>query len=433
MRMYDIIKKKRDGEALSPEEIRFFVKGYTDGSIPDYQASALTMAIFFRGMSDAETAVLTDAMSKSGDTMDLSCFGEHTVDKHSTGGVGDKTSLIVAPVTASLGATLAKMSGRGLGHTGGTVDKLESIPGYNTALSPEAFVAQVKKIGICLIGQTGNMTPADKKLYALRDVTATVDSIPLIVSSIMSKKLASGAKTIVLDVKVGSGAFMKDLESAENLAKKMVEIGRLNGRKVAAVLTDMSVPLGFAIGNSLEIKEAISVLKGELKGDIRTVSEELAANMIRLSYGMPIEDARAHVKDAIDSGRAFEKMKEWIAAQGGDVSYIDNPEKFPVAKYIHEVKAPKDGHISRMDAEEIGIAGVILGAGRAEKGDPIDFAAGIQLVKKVGDPVKAGETIALLYTNNDAAISDANAKYLNAVVISDEKPDLKPLIFEVIG
>ena len=291
MRMYDIIRKKRDGEALSEEEIRAFVKGYAGGEIPDYQAAALIMACFIRGLSNEETVILTDAMAHSGDTLDLSRFGDITVDKHSTGGVGDKTTLIVAPVAASLGATVAKMSGRGLGHTGGTVDKLESIPGYRTALPAEDFLAQAGRVGIAVIGQTGNLTPADKKIYALRDVTATVDSIPLIVSSIMSKKIAAGSRSIVLDVKVGSGAFMKTVEDAERLATKMVEIGKLSGRRIAAVLTDMDVPLGQDVGNAMEVAEAVRVLRNEVHGDLRDVSEVLAAHMVRLSLGLPYEEA----------------------------------------------------------------------------------------------------------------------------------------------
>lgn len=432
MRMYDIIEKKRNGHVLSEEEIRFFVQGYTDGSIPDYQASALCMAIYFQGMSDEEISILTDAMAHSGDTVDLSRFGDLSADKHSTGGVGDKTSLIVIPTVACLGAKLAKMSGRGLGHTGGTVDKLESIPGYQTSMDAEAFMKQVEDVGLAIIGQSGNLTPADKKLYALRDVTATVDSIPLITSSIMSKKLAAGAHNIVLDVKVGSGAFMKTPRQARELAQKMVDIGKMCGRNMAAVLSNMDVPLGTHIGNALEVKEAIAVLKGEVHNDLRDVCEVLASNLISMVLQIPLDKALEEVKEAIDSGKAFETMKAWIKAQGGDVRYIEDPALFPVSPVIYEVKSPASGYIEAMNAEEIGITSVMLGAGREKKEDAIDYSAGIILCKKVGDKVQAGDTLCLFHTAREQALPAAEAKYLAALKFGDSKPEAEPLIYEVI-
>ena len=327
----DIIRKKRDGGELTDEEIRFFVDGYTAGDIPDYQAAALMMAIYYRGMSRCETVALTDAMAHSGDTVDLSRYGTLSADKHSTGGVGDKTSLIVAPIVAALGGKMTKMSGRGLGHTGGTVDKLESIPGYRTSLSTEEFLRQIDEVGMAVIGQTGNLTPADKKLYALRDVTATVDSIPLITASIMSKKLAAGSHNIVLDVKVGSGAFMKTPEQAQELARAMVDIGKACGRNMAALITSMDVPLGNTIGNALEVQEAVAVLKGECRGALREVCEALSAQIVSLTYGWSLEESATRVRETLDSGAALDKMREWIAAQGGDVAYIDDVLRFPAA------------------------------------------------------------------------------------------------------
>ncbi|MBR6551798.1 MAG: pyrimidine-nucleoside phosphorylase [Clostridia bacterium] len=432
MRMYDIIKNKRDNKELTKEEIEFFVKGYTDGSIPDYQASALAMAIFFNGMTEKETATLTLAMAESGDMVDLSQFGDKTVDKHSTGGVGDKTTLIVAPIVASLDCIIAKMSGRGLGHTGGTVDKLESIEGFNTSLSPEEFFTQVKNTNIAVIGQTGNLTPADKKLYALRDVTATVDSIPLIASSIMSKKLAAGSHTIVLDVKCGSGAFMKTPKDAKALAEEMVKIGKNNGRNMAAIITDMNTPLGKNIGNSLEVIEAIEILKGSGAEDLKYVACALATEIVSLSKNISPEEAETLVKIAISSGEAFKKLKEWIVAQGGNGEWIENPEKFPKAQYKEDIIAENDCYISYMNAEEIGISSVILGAGREKKDDIIDMSAGIILNKKTGDIIKKGDVIATLYTNNKSTIKSAKDKFLSAVEFSDKKPIDVPLIFEVV-
>ncbi len=432
MRMYDIIKNKRDNKELTKEEIEFFVKGYTDGSIPDYQASALTMAIFFNGMTEKETAILTLAMANSGDTVDLSQFENKTVDKHSTGGVGDKTTLIVAPIVASLGCIIAKMSGRGLGHTGGTVDKLESIDGFNTSLTNDEFFEQVKNIGIAVVGQTGNLTPADKKLYALRDVTATVDSIPLIASSIMSKKLAAGSHTIVLDVKCGSGAFMKTPEDAKALAEEMVKIGKNNGRNMAAIITDMNTPLGKNIGNSLEVIEAIEILKGDGAEDLKYVACALATEIVSLSKNINITEASELVENAISSGKAYEKLKEWIVAQGGNRKWIENPDNFPKAHFKEEIKAENDCYISSMNAEEIGVSSVILGAGREKKDDTIDMTAGIILNKKTGDKIKKGDIIATIYTNNESSLKSAKEKFLTAIESSIEKPEEIPLIYEIV-
>ncbi len=432
MRVYDIIKKKRDGGELTTAEIDFFIKGYVDGTIPDYQASALCMAIFYMGMTEKETADITMAMAKSGDTVDLSRFGKDSVDKHSTGGVGDKTTLIVAPIVSSLGCIMAKMSGRGLGHTGGTVDKLESIEGFNTALTPDQFFAQVEKTGVAVVGQTGNLTPADKKLYALRDVTATVDSIPLIASSIMSKKLAAGSHTIVLDVKFGSGAFMKTPEDAEALAREMVKIGNNCGRNTSAVITNMERPLGFNIGNALEVKEAIDVLNNNGAEDLKEVCLTLATQIVALSKGISTEEARILTEDALKSGKALLKFKEWIIAQGGNGEWIDNPGLFPSADYTYDVKAPCDGYISKTDAESMGIASVMLGAGRETKDDTIDMSAGIILKKKNGDLVHNGDTIATLYSCNNESFAGAEKRFLSAIQISDKKPCEQALIYKII-
>ena len=432
MRMYDIITKKKHGEELTDGEIRFFVDGYTRGEIPDYQASALLMAICLRDMSDRETATLTDAMSRSGEMLDLSEFGTLSVDKHSTGGVGDKTTMIVAPIVAAAGAKVAKMSGRGLGHTGGTVDKLESFPGYRTSLPPEEFMAQVRRIGISVIGQSGNLAPADKKIYALRDVTATVDSVPLITSSIMSKKLAAGTHSIVLDVKCGSGSFMKTPEDAERLARSMVRIGKLCGRRVAALITDMDIPLGKAVGNISEVKEAIATLRGEGEPDLCEVCLSLSAAMLHLALGLTAEEARRKAEETLVSGAAYRKFCEWIEAQGGDATLCTKPEKFPVAKYRREVKAARGGYITRMDTERIGLTGVTLGAGRARKEDAIDLTAGISIEKKRGDFVAAGDTLAVLFTSDESRLSAAGAEYLAAVTIGDEAPGHIPLVYKMI-
>ncbi|MCD8108224.1 MAG: thymidine phosphorylase [Oscillospiraceae bacterium] len=432
MTMYDIILKKRRGYELTDEEIKYAVDGFTDGSIPDYQMSALAMAICFNSMTDRETATLTFAMADSGDQLDLSEFGSMTCDKHSTGGVGDKTSLIVAPLVASCGGVFAKMSGRGLGHTGGTIDKLESIRGYRTELSEEEFLEQTRKIGICVIGQTGNMTPADKKLYALRDVTATVDSIPLIASSVMSKKLAAGAKSIVLDVKAGSGAFMSDAESAKVLAEKMVEIGRRCGRNVSALITNMDMPLGKCVGNSLEVLEAISVLKGETKGELRELCLELASTLLSMCHEISHDNARKMAENALDSGSAFEKFKQWISAQGGNADWADNTDLFPKAQYSLEVLSPADGVIQHMNTAQIGRASSSLGAGRMKKGDPIDLEAGIIIEKKTGDEVRKGELLATLYSNKQETLLNSSIIYTDALSISDEPVEKPKLIFDKV-
>ncbi|MBP5155831.1 MAG: thymidine phosphorylase [Clostridia bacterium] len=432
MRMYDIIHKKREGYELSDEEITYFVEGFTKGEIPDYQASALCMAIFFRGMTVRETVTLTDRMARSGDCVDLSRFGDLTADKHSTGGVGDKTTLLAAPIVASLGGKVAKISGRGLGHTGGTVDKLESIPGFRSSLSSEEFLSQVERVGLAVIGPTGNLTPADKKLYALRDVTATVEAIPLITSSIMSKKLAAGSKNIVLDVKVGSGAFMKTPAQARELAESMVGIGKSCGRNVNAVLSNMNVPLGRAVGNSLEVAEAAEVLRTAKECDLLQVSRTLASHMVALVAGITPEEAEIRVRDAVGSGAAYRKMREWIAAQGGDVSYIDDPSLFPKTAFAIPFVSGTDGFIRSMNAELIGDASVVLGAGRASKDDVIDHAAGITLERKTGDEVKRGDVIMTLYTNRENAEESALEYCRKAVVIGSEKPEAEPLIYEVI-
>ena len=433
MHIYDIISKKKRGEELTDEEIYFFVNGYTSGEIKDYQVSALLMAICWRGCTDRETATLTQAICDSGDTVDLSELGDTTVDKHSTGGVGDKTTLILAPIVSSLGAKVAKMSGRGLGHTGGTVDKLESFPGYKTSLEADEFIEQVKRIGISVIGQSGDLAPADKKLYALRDVTATVDSIPLITSSIMGKKLAAGTRSIVLDVKCGSGSFMKTPEDASRLAENMVEIGYARGRRVSALITNMDVPLGHAVGNILEVKEALEVLSGRGPADLREVALSLATEMIRLSLGYSALEARRMCEDAISSGKALEKFYEWIGAQGGDAELARRPELFPTPTASLEVRATRSGYITAMNTEGVGLAAVALGAGRATKDDLIDFTAGIMIEKKTGDRIEEGELIATLYSSNSEKLRDGERIYLSAITVGDKAPVALPLIHNVIG
>ncbi len=428
MRMYDIIKKKRDGFSLTKAEIDFFIKGYVDGSIPDYQASAFCMAVFYKGMTEEETANLTMAMANSGDMVDLSRFGSLSADKHSTGGVGDKTTLIVAPICASLGCVMAKMSGRGLGHTGGTIDKLESLDGFNTALSPEEFFNQVEKTGIAVVGQTGNLTPADKKLYALRDVTATVDSMPLIASSIMSKKIAAGAKNIVLDVKCGSGAFMKTAEDAEALATEMVKIGKKCHRNTAAVITNMNRPLGNNIGNALEVIEAIEVLKNNGPEDLTSVCLALATQIVSITKNISYEEAETLTKNALESGAAYNKFIEWINAQGA----TENALNFKRAAFSYHVIAEADGYIVSSDAEKIGISAVILGAGREKKDDTIDMSAGIILNKKTGDKVNKGDVIATLYSCNKASFESAKNKFLEALEFSQKEPTKEPLIYKII-
>lgn len=432
MRMYDIIHKKRNGGELSEEEIRFFIEGYTDESIPDYQAAALCMAVYFRGMTPKETSILTLAMAESGDQIDLGGIEGFTVDKHSTGGVGDKTSLIVVPIVASCGGKVAKMSGRGLGHTGGTVDKLESIPGFRTELNPDEFIKQVNGIGLCIVGQTGELAPADKKLYALRDVTATVESIPLIASSIMSKKLAAGSKGIVLDVKTGSGAFMKAVEESENLAKEMVAIGKSAGRSVTAVITNMDIPLGDSVGNSLEVIEAIKTLKGEGESDLTEVCLTLAAQMLSMVTGEDEKTCYSMAKGAIDNGLAINKLREMISAQGGNANVVDDYSLFKQPKYTAEIFSECDGYIEHTDAEKIGIASVILGAGREKKGDPIDPSAGIVLKKKTGDYVKKGEPLAVFYTDDEGKIEGAKQEFLDAFTFGNERTQPQKLIYKII-
>ena len=428
MLMPELIKKKRDGQELSKEEIYSVINGCTTGEIPDYQLSALMMAIYFSGMTKAETVAMTLAMRDSGDKADLSGISGFKADKHSTGGVGDKTTLIVAPIVAACGIKVAKMSGRGLGHTGGTVDKLESIPGFRTNISPRQLTDIVNKCGLSETGQSGNLCPADKKLYALRDVTATVESIPLIASSIMSKKLADGADCILLDVKTGSGSFMKTEKEARLLAKTMVDIGNEAGTKTSALITNMDAPLGKMIGNSLEVQEAIEVLKGKTDSDLYVVCRALAANMLMLAGCGDEKKCGKMADEAVTSGTAFERLRMMVAEQGGDVAYIDNSSEFPSAKYSKDILAPKDGYIFSMDSEAIGTAAVVLGAGRARKEDAVNHAAGIRIEKKTGDYTKAGEVIATLYTDDESSLGDAQRRYLNAVQISSEKPKELPMI-----
>lgn len=419
MRMVDIIEKKRDGQELTTAEINFFIEGYTKGEIPDYQASALAMAIYFQDMNDRERADLTRAMVESGDTIDLSAIDGVKVDKHSTGGVGDTTTLVLAPLVASLDVPVAKMSGRGLGHTGGTIDKLESIAGFHVELTREQFIDLVNRDKVAVIGQSGNLTPADKKLYALRDVTGTVNSIPLIASSIMSKKIAAGADAIVLDVKTGDGAFMKTQEDAEKLAHAMVRIGNHVGRKTIAIISDMSQPLGFAIGNALEVKEAIETLQGKGPKDLTELVLTLSSQMVILAgKAKTSEEAKEMLLDAIHSGKALAKFKEFLANQGGDASIVDDLTKLPQAKYKIELPAKQSGYISRMVADEIGVASMILGAGRATKEDVIDLAVGLVLHKKVGDKVEEGESILTIYSNREN-VEDVKQKLYDNIFIAD--------------
>lgn len=428
MRMYDILAKKRDGGILTDEEIQFFIDGYVSGAIPDYQASALLMAIFLKGMTPHGTAALTRSMAQSGDLVDLSSIDGIKVDKHSTGGVGDKTTLIVAPVVASLGVRVAKMSGRGLGHTGGTVDKLESIPGFRTTLDREAFFDVVRRVGVSVIGQSGNLAPADKKLYALRDVTATVNSIPLIASSIMSKKIAAGSDRILLDVKTGSGAFMKTLEDSIALAKEMVSIGEHVGRRTVALITDMDRPLGCAIGNALEVREACETLQGRGPADLTEVCIELAANMLWLAEKGELAQCRSLARQQIANGEAFAKLKEMVQAQGGDTSVLDDPEKFAPPNVCYEVLAQREGFLYAMDTEKCGIASVELGAGREKKEDPIDYSAGIVLRKKVGDFVRKGEVLASFYSSEESKCRTAEQTFTQALRIQDARPKQTALI-----
>ncbi|MCL6795258.1 pyrimidine-nucleoside phosphorylase [Bacillus altitudinis] len=431
MRMVDIIAKKRDGKELSSEEISFFVKGYTDGTIPDYQASALAMAIFFQDMTDQERADLTLAMANSGDTIDLSAIEGIKVDKHSTGGVGDTTTLVLAPLVAALDVPVAKMSGRGLGHTGGTVDKLEAVKGFHVEITKDEFIELVNRHKVAVIGQSGNLTPADKKLYALRDVTGTVNSIPLIASSIMSKKIAAGADAIVLDVKTGAGAFMKTPEDSEKLAKAMVRIGNNVGRQTMAVISDMSQPLGLAIGNSLEVKEAIDTLRGEGPEDLNELVLTLGSQMVVLAKkAETLDEAREKLIEVMKNGKALEKFKEFLENQGGDGSIVDQPEKLPQAPYQIEVPAKESGVIAEIVADEIGVAAMILGAGRATKEDDIDLSVGIMLNKKVGDRVEKGESLVTLHANRED-VANVMEKIYDNIRIADHA-DAPTLIHTVI-
>ncbi|WP_410979807.1 pyrimidine-nucleoside phosphorylase [Bacillus cereus] len=419
MRMVDIIAKKRDGKELTTEEIKFFINGYTDGSIPDYQVSALAMAIFFKDMTDRERTDLTMAMVESGETIDLSAIEGIKVDKHSTGGVGDTTTLVLGPLVAALDVPVAKMSGRGLGHTGGTIDKLEAVEGFHVEITKEQFIDIVNRDKVAVIGQTGNLTPADKKIYALRDVTGTVNSIPLIASSIMSKKIAAGADAIVLDVKTGAGAFMKTEEDAKELAHAMVRIGNNVGRQTMAVISDMSQPLGFAIGNALEVKEAIDTLKGEGPEDLTELVLVLGSQMVVLAKkANTLEEAREMLIEVMKNGKATAKFKEFLSNQGGDSSIVDNPEKMPQAKYVIDVPAKTSGVISNIVADEIGIAAMLLGAGRATKEDEIDLAVGLMLRKKVGDAVKEGEPFVTIYANREN-VEDVKAKIYENISIAE--------------
>lgn len=431
MRMVEIIEKKRDGKSLSAEEIRFFVHGYAEGAIPDYQASALLMAIMLRGMSDAEIRELTLAMAHSGEMLNLKDAAPFVVDKHSTGGVGDKVTLVIAPAVAACGLPVGKMSGRGLGFSGGTLDKLESIPGFHCDLSVAEFKQQLREIGLVLAGQSANLAPADGKLYALRDVTGTVPSLPLIVGSVMSKKIAAGADAIVLDVKTGSGAFMKTVAEAEQLAESMVRIGNEVGRKVVAVLSDMNQPLGWAVGNSLEVREAIDTLHGAGPQDFREHCLVVGGEMLAL--GGVARDAlhgRDLVAEAIDSGAAWQKLRQMVIAQGGDVRYLDEPQRFPIARIVHPVSAPCSGYLARVQTDEIGMVVVGLGGGRMQKGDPVDHAVGLMLHFKVGEWISAGEPLFTLYASDEARCAEAEARVMEALAFSETPVEPLPLFYK---
>ncbi|MGL5259472.1 MAG: pyrimidine-nucleoside phosphorylase [Lachnospiraceae bacterium] len=432
MRMYDLIEKKKHGHALTEKELNFLIKDYVDGKIPDYQIAAFLMAVYFKGMTKEETVIMTKAVANSGEIMDLSTISGFKVDKHSTGGVGDKTTLIVGPIVAACGVKVAKMSGRGLGHTGGTVDKLESIPGFNITLEKEEFFDVVNKTGVCVIGQSGNITPADKKLYALRDVTATVDSIPLIAVSIMSKKLAAGSDGILLDVKVGSGAFMKDLDNARNLAKVMVDIGKGAKKETRALITNMDVPLGYAIGNSLEVMEAIETLKGNGPEDLTKVCIELAAHMLVIAGIGELEECKRMANETLHNKSAFTVFEKMVKGQGGNEEFVKNPNLFERCANEIEVFANKEGYIAKMDTTQCGICACILGAGREEKDESIDYNAGIVLKSKIGDYVKEGDVIGILYTNKSDKIEQAKELLLNAITIETRKPEQEQLIYEYI-
>ncbi len=433
MRMYDLIMKKRDGGALTKDEIGYMIQGYTQGSIPDYQMSAMLMAIYFQGMNEEETLFLTESMEHSGEVLDLSAIHGIKVDKHSTGGVGDKTSLALTPMVAACGIPVAKMSGRGLGHTGGTIDKLESFSGFSTAITAEKFMENVNEIGIAIMGQTADLAPADKKLYALRDVTATVDNMSLIASSIMSKKLASGADAIVLDVKTGSGAFMKTKEDSFALAKEMVTLGNNAGRKTYAVISDMDQPLGLAVGNALEVKEAIDTLNGKGPEDFVELCMTLGSYML-MAGGIAENEAQARekLKEAVSSGKALEKLAQFVAAQGGDNSAVWNPELLPKASYTEEILSEEEGYISHIECDEIGMCSLLLGGGRETKESEIDLSVGLVLCKKRGDYVKRGEALATIYGNDREKMLLAKKRFLQAYTFSTEKVEKEPLIKGVI-
>lgn len=432
MRMVDLIEKKRDGGELTAEEIGFVISGYTNGEIPDYQMSAFSMAVFFNGMTDQEQATLTMAMVDSGDRINLSKIEGIKVDKHSTGGVGDTTTLVLAPLVAAVGVPVAKMSGRGLGHTGGTLDKLESIEGFHIELTEEQFIRQVNELKVAVIGQSGNLTPADKKLYSLRDVTATVNSIPLIASSIMSKKIAAGADAIVLDVKTGEGAFMKTKEDARKLAEAMVSIGNSVGRRTMAIISDMSQPLGFAIGNALEVKEAIDTLKGQGPADLTELCLTLGSQMVVVGGKADnLEEARDMLKEAISGGKALSVFKQFVSAQGGNPDVADNTDLLPKAKHIIEFLSEKDGYVESLEADEIGTAAMLLGAGRATKDSEIDLSVGIVLKKKIGEPVSKGEPLAEIHSNRDD-VDEVITRLRKYIKVSTQKTEAPPLIGELI-
>ncbi|MFD2114690.1 pyrimidine-nucleoside phosphorylase [Paenibacillus yanchengensis] len=434
MRAYDIIAKKRDGKKLTTAEIEFFIVGYMDGSIPDYQAAAFNMAVFFQGLDDEETSALTMAMVQSGDQFDLSAIHGIKVDKHSTGGVGDTTTLVLAPLVASVGAPMAKMSGRGLGHTGGTLDKLEAIPGFHIEMEQQQFVDAVNRVGVAVVGQTGNLVPADKQLYALRDVTATVESIPLIAASIMSKKIAAGADAIVLDVKVGSGAFMKTVDDAFLLAHKLVNIGEQVGRKTVAIITSMDQPLGNAIGNTVEVQEAIATLAGKGPSDLQMLCLTLGGQMLYLAeiVDSPQEGERLLLQ-SLQDGTALAKMRELISSQQGDASVVDDPQKLPQANEQMTVLAETEGYVNAIEAEQIGLAAMIMGAGRATKDDQIDYGAGVVLQCKVGSYVEAGDVLATLYSNRTDKFAEAALMVQQAYTICEEQPVAMPLVYGVVS
>lgn len=433
MRMYDIIRNKRDRKELSKEEIEFFIENYVTGEVTDYQTSALLMAIYLNGFTDEETANLTMAMVNSGDVVDLTMIDGIKLDKHSTGGVGDKTSLILIPMVAAAGGKVAKLSGRGLGHTGGTLDKLEAIPGFDISVDEDKFKDLVENAGLVIAGQTQNLVPADKKIYALRDVTATVDSIPLIAASIMSKKIASGSDAILLDVKYGEGAFMKTAEDAEELAKAMVSIGKNLGRNTSAAITLMGEPLGYSVGNALEIQEVIEVLSNRGPDDLRELCLELGAQMLKLgNIEVDVEKGRVLLEELLANGKAFEKFRELVINQGGDVSVIDEPSKFIISPLTHEVKASKDGYVFDLDAEKVGISSLITGAGRETKADDIDHGAGIVLKIKIGYYVKKGDVLGTLYTSDESKFAKAEEILLEAYDIQDTKPVKKAIINKII-